>query len=441
MADSICQDYPPDLNEAQSENLLCNLNDWAIAHGLAVRPPLGFVSAEVDPHRVLATTAPVTLFPSPFPRDCYDEACAIQVAYNKLYAAVANDEAFLEEVVQEIVDVDDFIAQLWKTHVEVKRDGYVQSLSLGLFRSDYMIHVDPEDPKTQPEIKQVEFNTIASSFAGLSGQVSRLHQHLFRIGAYPPSPLLKQDAFPCNDSISGLAEGLAAACRAYGLPKSAPRCPLCVLIVVQSAERNVFDQRHLEYELWTKHNTPIFRLPFAEILARTSVSSTSLKSLLYTPKHNPATSYEVSVVYFRAGYTPTDYPTPDAWSARLQIERSGAIKCPSVLTQLAGCKKVQQVLATPSSPHLARFLADTETASRIRSTFTNIYPLDADTPGGEFARTHALDPVLSQNFVLKPQREGGGNNIYRGAIPPFLRSLPRDHWKSYILMELIEPPT
>jgi hypothetical protein len=42
--------------------------------------------------------------------------------------------------------------------------------------------------------------------------------------------------------------------------------------------------------------------------------------------------------------------------------------------------------------------------------------------------------------VLKPQREGGGNNIYRSSIPAFLKSLPESHWKSYILMEIITPP-
>ncbi len=51
-----------------------------------------------------------------------------------------------------------------------------QDLSLGLFRSDYMVHIDPLDTSASPQIKQVEFNTIASSFGGLSTQVSHLHK-------------------------------------------------------------------------------------------------------------------------------------------------------------------------------------------------------------------------------------------------------------------------
>ena len=35
------------------------------------------------------------------------------------------------------------------------------------------------------------------------------------------------------------------------------------------------------------------------------------------------------------------------WSARLKLERSRAIKCPTVGYQLVGTKKIQQVLAEP----------------------------------------------------------------------------------------------
>jgi glutathione synthase len=53
----------------------------------------------------------------------------------------------------------------------------VKDLALGLFRSDYMVHVDPTAAKPEPCIRQVEFNTIASSFGGLSSRVSQLHKY------------------------------------------------------------------------------------------------------------------------------------------------------------------------------------------------------------------------------------------------------------------------
>lgn len=73
---------------------------------------------------------------------------------------------------------------------------------------------------------------------------------------------------------------------------------------------------------------------------------------------------EVSVVYFRSCYTPDDYLTsiqatpligcsvPDdvaklggLWPVRYMLEISMAIKCPSIQYQVAGTKKVHQVMA------------------------------------------------------------------------------------------------
>jgi hypothetical protein len=93
--------YPPDLTTAESDQLISTIKDWTIAHGLAVRPPPALVATENDPNVILATTAPVTLFPSPFPRICFEQARSIQKAYNTLYASIAQDEPFLQDVVQE----------------------------------------------------------------------------------------------------------------------------------------------------------------------------------------------------------------------------------------------------------------------------------------------------------------------------------------------------
>ena len=101
MGSSLHEDYPPNLSSDEVEYLLTNLKDWSIAHGLAVRPPPSFVQPTQDPAGVLATTAPVTLFPSLFPRKCFEEGLEIQVAYNELYSAIARDEEWLRGIVEE----------------------------------------------------------------------------------------------------------------------------------------------------------------------------------------------------------------------------------------------------------------------------------------------------------------------------------------------------
>ncbi|KAF6223627.1 hypothetical protein HO133_000470 [Letharia lupina] len=447
MAALIYPDYPPNLTSEQSDYIVSNIKDWSILSGLAVRPSSSFVSEKIDPSRSLAVTAPVTLFPSLFPRECFEEARAIQTAYNELYACIANDEEWLGEVVKELAEVDDFISNLWNVHQAVKKEGYVQDLSLGIFRSDYMVHKDPSNQEAKTEIKQVEFNTIASSFGGLSAKVSALHKHLLSISAYPPTipPLISDSSLPPNPSIASLSRGIATAHKAYGRPKTSSQLPLCTLFIVQDLENNAFDQHALATNLLTDHSVLTFRLPFSTVLAHTSIPSDSpSQPLIYTPPHSPSTPYEVTTLYFRAGYSPAEYTSPNSWNARLHLERSAAIKCPSILTHLAGSKKIQQILATPSSPHLSRFLSSTASAAyidRIQATFAAIYPLD-DTAEGKHAIEIATDPERIRGYVLKPQREGGGNNIYGLKIPPFIKSLGDDSkkYRGHILMELIEPP-
>lgn len=97
----------------------------------------------------------------------------------------------------------------------------------------------------------------------------------------------------------------------------------------------------------------------------------------------------VSVVYFRAGYEPNHYPSSNEWDARYLIEKSLAIKCPSIHYHLAGTKKVQQALAKPGI--LKRFLTDDAKIRAITETFTGLYAMDHHTEDGQ----NALRMVLT----------------------------------------------
>ena len=49
-------------------------------------------------------------------------------------------------------------------------------------------------------------------------------------------------------------------------------------------------------------------------------------------------------------------------------------------------------------------------------------------------------PSFSKNYVLKPQREGGGNNLYGKEAAEKLMSASASERKAYILMDIIKPP-
>ena len=61
------------------------------------------------------------------------------------------------------------------------------------------------------------------------------------------------------------------------------------------------------------------------------------------------------------------------------MERSLAIKSPSIQYHLAGTKKVQQALATPGS--VERFIDNVDMVEEIKSVFAGIYSLDHDDEG------------------------------------------------------------
>jgi hypothetical protein len=157
-----------------------------------------------------------------------------------------------------------------------------------------------------------------------------------------------------------------------------------------------------------------------------------------------SSALETTVIYFRAGYTPDDYPTEEEWAARLMLERSRAIKCPDIAYHLAGTKKVQQVLAVPGE--VERFL-NVPAAEAVRSVFAGLYSLDHLCPDLE-KRFEADEKAIFRQaierpdaFVLKPQREGGGYNIYGEELKHALQSMSSADLSSHILMERIAPPT
>lgn len=417
----------PQLTGPELDGLIESLHHWSLSHGLVMYPP-GFKSYAAD-------IAPVTLYPTPFPRKAFEKALSVQQNFNRLYVSLASQfKSWLIEIIEELSKYDkDFTGMLYETYkkaVEGNNGKIPQPLSLGLFRSDYMLHKGADNSL---DIKQIEFNTVSVSFGGLSNKVSLLHQFLNSSGQYDSEysyPYYEEDDIPVSQSLEGLSLGLKDANYYYNDEQDSTKT--VILFIVQNGERNCFDQRHVEYELFTKYGIKSYRLSLEEVSLKTSING----GKLYIKK----TMDEVSVVYFRSGYSPQDYESDpeQTWKARLHLESSQAIKCPSILTQLSGTKKIQQVLTQREV--VEKFLSDVpkEKMDELFSTFVDIYPLD-DSELGDVAKRLALEQP--ERYVLKPQREGGGNNIYKENIPGFLEKLDKADWAAYILMELIEPPT
>jgi hypothetical protein len=72
----------------------------------------------------------------------------------------------------------------------------------------------------------------------------------------------------------------------------------------------------------------------------------------------------------------------------------------------------------------------------IASSFADLYAL------GEGDDSEAVGKALANpnGFVLKPQREGGGNNLYDQELVNALSSMTYEERQAFILMQKIMPP-
>jgi len=205
--------WPPEVDNQSQQALIHVATDWTLSHSLILRPN--------PPDLTSAVHGPFALYPTPFPRVLFEKAVLLERAYNDLYMNLASDEAFLQRVIGQVVaKVDSFQGGLWKIWEQVKEEGISQDLTLGIFRSDYLLH-SPELTSNW-DIRQVEFNTISSSFGPLANKVSDLHRYLTLSGAYA-SAHLRAESIPKNNALVRLTAGLAQAHKAYGSPRYVPR--------------------------------------------------------------------------------------------------------------------------------------------------------------------------------------------------------------------------
>ena len=113
------------------------------------------------------------------------------------------------------------------------------------------------------------------------------------------------------------------------------------------------------------------------------------------------------------------------------IERSTAIKCPSIAYQLCGTKKIQQLLVDEKI--LQKYVQTKEEEILLKEVFTGIWDLENNE---EMIQNAIKNP---EAFVVKPQREGGGNLVHGENMKNFLKSITKEQRKEYILMQRIKP--
>lgn len=117
--------WPPEISEEHLQDLSLQATTYALAHGLLYLPP----ATTLPPIPSSAIHAPFALFPTPFPRKLFNHAQSLQRIYNALYARVASDQQFLDNILNAdtaVGRVDTFVGELWKIWKEVREEGFAQ---------------------------------------------------------------------------------------------------------------------------------------------------------------------------------------------------------------------------------------------------------------------------------------------------------------------------
>lgn len=326
-------------------------------------------------HAVAVRHVPIACEPTPFPSESFKKALSYAPMFSQLvYRLLTSDKEVLLNTIRRVAEHDAFTQSLSKCI------NFGNRFEFGILRSDYML----DAPSSS--LKQVELNTIACSLFGLAHKVTRLHQ-------------MRHANVPDNNCLEVVCNAFR---KAHQLYKEAYQAEAIILMIIQDGERNVFDQSSIVIAL---HPIRAIRRTFSDL--KYSISPDGALQV---------DGMEVSVIYWRSAYMPDDYVDEKCWETRKALEHSRAIKCPTVLMQLVGMKKMQEVLYR--HPEIV--------PSELLDCFARFYdPADIDGIK-DYSR-----------LVLKPQREGGGNNTYGASIAHKLDEL-RAHADAFVLMELID---
>ena len=156
------------------------------------------------------------------------------------------------------------------------------------------------------------------------------------------------------------------------------------MFIVEDVTYNICDQKFHEFEI-RKQNPDLY-------VVRKTLTEVAKQGKLDDEKRLIVDGQEVAVVYFRCGYSPDQYFTDKEWDARIMIERSLAIKSPSIHYHLAGTKKVQQRLAEKGI--LERFFGDDKAkVDAIRDTFTGLYEMSEKVSPKNESKLDTVKPV------------------------------------------------
>lgn len=354
-------------------------------------------------------------------RAAFDFGARLQPIWNQLMCNISRDPDFLMSTLNEYVLAGDpFTSRMMDLFRSVQQNGIAAAYSLAITRGDYI-------PNIENKLKLVEMNTISVSFAGLAVAARQFHRRMAIRLNLVSGPMVLNKWIPENHSLQSVARGLLKAQEVYGNGKNQS----IILIVTEQFLANLNDVRMIEEEIDRQSDRSVTHIQatFADLVNVVYIGPNKELLLRVANKNEMGhLSMEVGVVYYRTGYSPEDFAEKTWWDVRVKMEHSRAIKCPNIGWHLAGVKQVQNVI-TQNPALLERWLIPDD-AALLRQTLVGSFNVND--------QTLQMVAAAPQNYVLKPNREGGGNNVFgKDIVPRMSELLATGQAGSYGLMEFI----
>ena len=276
---------------------------------------------------------PISISPSPVPKNLFEKIFFYQIAFNKIYNKLSNDQIFLEKTLEQISLKDNFIKELLEISKKAVNYEKKQKIKLSFFRNDYILDKDQKFLFLKQFITNA--NNFEFSFTNILLNFFNYYSEKYK--KYFSKYKSKEIEIPQNKGIA-IEKFTEAIIEAIKLAFPQDYKTSNILFIVNEEQKKFdFHLENLRNELFDKHEIRSFKLLLNEV--NNKITKDEEGNLLKDGN-------KISLVYFNS-IEKKDYQNEEAFKAREFLELSTAVKVPDINTYLTSLKVFQYYLSKP----------------------------------------------------------------------------------------------
>ena len=365
---------------------------------------------------------PISLTPSPIPKNLFEKIFFYQIAFNKIYNKLSNDQAFIEKTLEPISSKDNHIQKLLDISKKSISNEKRQKIKLSFFRNDYILDKD------QKFLFLKEFNTNCSNFEfSFTNILLNFFDYYSQKYKKDFSKYKEKNVeIPQNkgNEIEKFTDAIIEAIK-LAFPQDYKTSSI-LFIVNENQNKYDFHLENLRNELYNKHEIRSCKLLLNEV--NTKITKDEEGNLLKDGN-------KISLVYFNS-FDKNDFKDEESYKALELIELSKAIRVPDVNTYLSSLKIFQYYLSKPDI--IMHYNHNELIINDILRFFGGIYYLPDKS---KEERNDLIEKIKASpdNYILKINEEKTGENLKQIINSVGEGDLP-DELVNGIIVEKYNPP-